>query len=265
MTQWHDRGYTLPPFHLLPLPQLEVEPLSPEDMFRTPAVNGIFEDPEDRSLLRLLPHSIHKFVCELNRAALDQRGFECDKALPLRAVLDIVLPPRRVYLDLGTKKFDSSVGWFQREYPVEFSQIYSWEMVPDLFVKPSVNFAAAEMNLTLGEAERWLNSITHFTAKVTAQADQSESDVVHFLQTHVRPEDFVVMKMDIEGEEWNIIPRLEATGAMHLIDEFFVEVHFHHPMMQPHSWGKFSHTLEETTEMVQRLRSREDLFFHYWP
>lgn len=263
--QWHDPGYALPPFDLLPLPQLEVEQLTPKHMFRVPAVKGKFKDVEDRSLLRLLPHSIHKYVCELNRAALDQRGVECDQALPLREVLDVVLPPRRVYLDLGTQAFNSSVGWFKRNYPVEFTQIYSWEVVPNLFVKPSAELAAAEMNLTLGEARRWLESITHFNAKVTAEADQSVSDVVHLLQTRVRREDFVVMKMDIEGEEWNVIPRLEATGAMHLIDEFFVEIHFHNKMMQRHHWDRFSHTLEETTEVVQRLRSREDLFFHYWP
>ena len=38
-------------------------------------------------------------------------------------------------------------------------------------------------------------------------------------------EDFVVLKLDAEGAEYDLIPSLIATGATRLIDEAFIELH----------------------------------------
>merc|ERR1712194_81991 len=47
-----------------------------------------------------------------------------------------------------------------------------------------------------------------------------------FLQMHVRENDFVVVKMDIEGSEYNILPSLISSGSLGLIDELFLEAHY---------------------------------------
>lgn len=49
----------------------------------------------------------------------------------------------------------------------------------------------------------------------------------------------MVVKMDIEGAEWDVMPGLEKTGAHELIDEMFVEIHFKHPLMSQYGWDAF--------------------------
>ena len=43
---------------------------------------------------------------------------------------------RRVYLDLGANKFATSVTWFNRMYPLDFTEIHAFEVERDLFVVP---------------------------------------------------------------------------------------------------------------------------------
>lgn len=42
---------------------------------------------------------------------------------------------------------------------------------------------------------------------------------------NLKEDDFVVMKMDIEGAEFVVIPSLIESGAACLIDEVFLECH----------------------------------------
>jgi hypothetical protein len=65
-------------------------------------------------------------------------------------------------------------------------------------------------------------------------------DFIEFLQRRVASSDFVVIKMDVEGEEWNLLPRLLQTGTAPLIDELFVECHHRETPSLPglrHSWN----------------------------
>jgi hypothetical protein len=261
--------YSIPPFSSLPLPNLEVEPLLSENMFCYPSyAQGRFDPDkvEDRSFLRLLPHSIHKHLCELNK--LNHSSGECERELPLDLTLNAMLPPRRVYLDIGANSFGSSVGWMKRNYPIDFSEIYTWEEVASEFKKPTPQDATIVYNLTADTATRWLDSITFFPTRVSAAlTDHSPGDLSHFLLTCVKRKDYCVVKMDIEGEEWNVIPRLELTSAIRRIDELMVEFHYYHPMMYANLWTRdhFSHTLEETEAFMRQLQSRDSLVFHYWP
>jgi hypothetical protein len=79
-------AYLIPHYFSLPLHKMELEPLLKENMFRSPpdaAFNGWKgETVEDRGHLKMLPHSVHKFVCELN--ALDPASRDCRDALPIR-------------------------------------------------------------------------------------------------------------------------------------------------------------------------------------
>ncbi|KAK8512135.1 hypothetical protein V6N12_031863 [Hibiscus sabdariffa] len=51
-------------------------------------------------------------------------------------------------------------------------------------------------------------------------------DFAEWLNNTVTERDFVVMKMDVEGTEFDLIPRLFETGAICLIDEIFLECHY---------------------------------------
>ncbi|KAI9100974.1 FkbM family methyltransferase [Phlyctochytrium arcticum] len=50
-----------------------------------------------------------------------------------------------------------------------------------------------------------------------------------FLIDNFAVEDYVVVKMDIEGAEYEVLPHLWNTGAYKLIDVLLVEWHPHHP------------------------------------
>ena len=50
-------------------------------------------------------------------------------------------------------------------------------------------------------------------------------DFALWLSAHVKPQDFVVVKMDIEGMEFELLPHLIQRGVAPLIDELFVECH----------------------------------------
>ncbi|CAI5525119.1 unnamed protein product [Closterium sp. Naga37s-1] len=73
----------------------------------------------------------------------------------------------------------------------------------------------------------------------------------------LKEEDSVVVKMDIEGHEWAILqhwlsnPRMAA-----IVDELFVEVHYHHPTMTEFSWTapQFNHTRHDATGLLTELR-----------
>lgn len=46
-----------------------------------------------------------------------------------------------------------------------------------------------------------------------------------FLLQNFKEEDYVVVKMDIEGAEYEVIPHLVETGAYKLVDVLMVEWH----------------------------------------
>jgi len=50
-------------------------------------------------------------------------------------------------------------------------------------------------------------------------------NLMQLLTKTVRPEDFVIVKMDVEGAEYDILPCLVDSSAIKLIDMFFLERH----------------------------------------
>eukprot|EP01062_Namystynia_karyoxenos_P039773 TRINITY_DN28929_c0_g1_i1.p1 TRINITY_DN28929_c0_g1~~TRINITY_DN28929_c0_g1_i1.p1 ORF type:complete len:435 (+),score=90.39 TRINITY_DN28929_c0_g1_i1:92-1306(+) len=50
-------------------------------------------------------------------------------------------------------------------------------------------------------------------------------DLADFILRRYRPEDFVVLKIDVEGAEHRLVPHLIRTGAVGLVDELFLECH----------------------------------------
>ena len=133
---------------------------------------------------------------------------------------------RRIYLDVGANTYESSIGgWFRATYPdgkkykvtaFEAEHVYdkTYRDHPDVEL---LHFAAATRNGTISWGIKGIDSTGGKTRKAIDMAD--------FLQRRVAASDFVVMKMDIEGAEYAVLPHLLATGAIDLVDELFVEVH----------------------------------------
>ncbi len=66
----------------------------------------------------------------------------------------------------------------------------------------------------------------------------------------------MVLKMDIEGSEWGVLPELEANGQHLQIDELFVEIHFKDPDMTQYGWDEFAaHTKQDAINMLRHWRA----------
>ena len=46
-----------------------------------------------------------------------------------------------------------------------------------------------------------------------------------FIKDKFSPEDKIVLKVDIEGGEYHLIPHLIETGAINYVDEIYMEIH----------------------------------------
>ena len=82
------------------------------------------------------------------------------------------------------------------------------------------------------------------------------------MASRLRPEDFVVVKMDVEGAEYELVPYLLRTGVLDLVDEFFVEVHteINTCCRPPHNAGR---KFEDAMRLVARLRAAS-VYAHPW-
>ncbi|CAI5519762.1 unnamed protein product [Closterium sp. Naga37s-1] len=203
----------------------------------------------------------------------------------LRANMDPSLHTRkrRVLIDLGANKFETSVTWFLRMYPLDFTEIHAVEVEIDLFQKPStppLEVPAYDINSHSrlrpfhgGPAgfPAWLMDRVHpYNFFISSQDNQQENtvNVTRWLldELQLREDDTVIVKMDTEGAEWAVlhewlaIPRMPA-----IVDELFVEVHYHHPSMEGLTWtDRFNHTLDDTTQLLTDLR-RAGFYVHPWP
>jgi len=75
----------------------------------------------------------------------------------------------------------------------------------------------------------------------------------------------VVIKMDIEGGEWELLSRMEQEGIAQLVDELFVEIHYKHPDLSSYGWDVFSsHSQEDAVALLRHWRSL-GVYAHYWP
>lgn len=154
--------------------------------------------------------------------------------------------PRRVYIDLGVNiKQANSVQEFYNAVGVE--QWASWEvhgfepnpLFADELVKHSrklgYNFHAAAASATDGNLTFYYDKQGHPQSgslqKEGRDAVAPDKTVVpavdfgKFLLRTVRPEDFVVVKMDIEGAEYGVARQLVLSEAFCLIDWFCFESH----------------------------------------
>eukprot|EP00897_Mesotaenium_endlicherianum_P001904 jgi/Mesen1/1741/ME001390S00744 len=190
---------------------------------------------------------------------------------------------RRVLLDLGANSFNTSTLWFLRWYPLEFTEIHAYEQVAGLFRKPR---ARSTKGVSLGELDKgsrmkgvaaggpplpaWLlRRITLHQAFVGTKDNPwtKTVDIMRVIKKELQltRDDTVIVKMDIEGEEWNILPKwLEDDDMLGIVDELFVEVHYTHPSMEQHHWLRFKHSREQAAELLLRMR-RKGFYVHAWP
>lgn len=139
--------------------------------------------------------------------------------------------PRRIYIDLGIKDFDSSLCWMIQHYPAKFDHVYGFECARDFSnvtallpnIERCIKGTSAEA-LGYREAKELSGSMSLYYNFVGVDDDSRTlpptvglSDF--FKREVILEDDFVVVKMDVEGMEFDLIERMLQDGTHKLVDE----------------------------------------------
>eukprot|EP00249_Psilotum_nudum_P036393 c7041_g1_i2 orf=444-944(-) len=165
-------------------------------------------------------------------------------------------------------------------YPCDFTEIHAFEARPRSWRAPKKGF---EEQFNLVEANnsirvkqkpgipQWMLDRISVHFKIVANEDDEGKgviDISRFIKDELmlKPTDTVVVKMDIEGNEWPILRRwIEDPDMPHIVDELFVEVHYAHPSMSAFDWNNFMPTTrEDAKRLLADLRWR-GFYVHAWP
>lgn len=243
-----------------------IEELEPQLNFRRPWTLGYVRDVESK--IHVLP-----YMRASQDASLRRRQ-------------------RRVYLDLGGRTFESSVKWFMHWYPLDFSEIHVFEAIPNMFKMPSFKgYGFPDLLTTIDQTSRvahwgelplpdWAISRVKLHNNFVTTEDKivpisskwyngtvRSVNITKFILDDLKltEDDAVIVKMDIEGAEWDVLPAwLNVKGMEKIIDEIWVEIHYKSRTMAKFHWMQWQHSREEAYELLQDMRKR-GFFIHPWP
>ncbi|EOY07052.1 Methyltransferases [Theobroma cacao] len=184
-----------------------------------------------------------------------KRNINNIKYLP--SMVDISFKNRYVYVDVGARSYGSSIGsWFRKQYPKQNKTFHVYAIEADKHFHKQYElkkkrvtllpYAAWVRNESLsfeingdpgqeevnelkdkGRGMGRIQPVKSRQGEFTGEVDEIQGfDFAEWLKNTVTERDFVVMKMDVEGTEFDLIPRLFETGAICLIDEIFLECHY---------------------------------------
>ncbi|KAL5574140.1 hypothetical protein UlMin_023737 [Ulmus minor] len=212
-----------------------------------------------------------------------KRNIKNIKYLP--SMVDISFKNSYVYVNVGARSYGSSVGsWFKKQYPKQnktfkFYAIEAFKTFHEEYkVKKGVTllpFVAWVKNETLSfkinlvDKGRGMGRIQPIKSKDGfdgGEVDKIQAfDFVNWLENTVSEKDFVVMKMDVEGTEFELILKLFETGAICLIDEVFLECQYNRwqrccPSVRS---SKYDKTYKQCLDLFTSLR-QSGVLIHQW-
>jgi hypothetical protein len=273
---------------------LSPDPVPPHCMQRIEPLNG-FVPLKFPTAAERCAHNVRRFFPwhhRLAAAAIDTAEAERRQSA-VRFLADVcperlLLPPpsaeagadtgrrrRKVFVDLGARHYSSSVQWFRRSYPGArdfavhaFDVASKWAFSFQFDDSATFHTAAAVWNDTGfvsfllerdtfgGVFHRNIFDAPFDLGRLLTVPAVALADVLRLVAS---PEDFVVVKMDVEGTEWMLLEHLAATGSFPLIDEMFIECH--HGEFVP-SWPS-DHSLADCHRMFNTLR-HHGVYVHEW-
>ncbi|PWA37023.1 Methyltransferase FkbM [Artemisia annua] len=233
--------------------------------------------------------SVPAFKMELIRKMEDLVLEEPVKRSPrkikyLTSIVDIDFKTRYVYIDVGAKSYGSSIGsWFKKTYPKQnkkfeifaiegnqkFHEEYksrkkvtllpyeAWVRNESLFFE--INRDPSPKNEEKGKGMGRVQSAQTSTTFVNAMNKIQGFDFAAWVKSSFTEKDFVVVKMDVEGAEFDLIKKMVETGAVCLVDEMFVECHYNR-------WKrsmKYQKRYKDCLELFSSLRDT-GIFVHQW-
>ncbi|CAK8542036.1 unnamed protein product [Lathyrus sativus] len=210
----------------------------------------------------------------------------------LSSMVDISFKNRYLYVDVGARSYGSSIGsWFRKQYPKQNKTFHVYAIEADkTFHKEYglkkgltlIPYAAWVKNQTLSfEIHRNPGEHVEVKGRGMGRIQPLESrgkefdgevekiqgfDFANWLKNTVTKNDFVVMKMDVEGTEFDLVPRLFETGAICLIDEIFLECHYNRwqRCCPGERSSKYEKTYDQCLDLFNSLRKSGILVHQWW-
>ncbi|CAI9097213.1 OLC1v1033586C1 [Oldenlandia corymbosa var. corymbosa] len=211
----------------------------------------------------------------------------------LSSMADINFKRRYVYVDVGSRSYGSSiVSWFKKQYPkqdknfdiyaieadkhfhddyknkkgVQLLPYAAWVKNESLFFEINQDHLEEE-NVVKGRGMGRIKPVQNVNGNGHHHVDEIQGfDFAEWLKSTVTERDFVVMKMDVEGTEFDLIPRLIETGAICLVDEVFLECHYNRwqKCCPGERSPKYEKTYDQCLELFTSLRQRGVLVHQWW-
>lgn len=210
----------------------------------------------------------------------------------LSSMVDISFKRRYVYVDVGARNYGSSIGsWFKKQYPKQnktfevyaieadkaFHEEYkskkgvallpyaAWVRNETLFFE--ITRDPSKKTMERGKGMGRIQQSARSSASYMLDGDKIQGfDFADWLKKTVSERDYVVVKMDVEGTEFHLIPRLIETGAMCLIDEIFLECHYNRwqRCCPGQRSVKYQKTYGQCLELFTSLRESGVLVHQWW-
>ncbi|KAK8697996.1 hypothetical protein V6N13_114128 [Hibiscus sabdariffa] len=210
----------------------------------------------------------------------------------LTSMVDISFKRKYVYIDVGARSYASSIGkWFKKQYPKQNKHFEIYAIEAD---KAFHQEYKARKSVKLLPYAAWIRNETLFfeitrdpkrksiatqrgrgmgrihpvqsSASYVEDVDRIQGlDLAEWLTNVVGERDLVVMKMDVEGAEFHLMPRLMETGAIHLIDDMFLECHYNRwqKCCPAQRSPKYHNTYSQCLDLFTSLRAT-GLLVHQW-
>jgi hypothetical protein len=164
---------------------------------------------------------------------------------------------RRVLIDVGANGFFASPKYLLDSYAPYLPFTHA------VMVEPEPHFSAS---VPPAYSRRYNISFLQIYAEV---ATGSQTDMLELLPTLVTKEDFVVLKFDVDPNRFSYGPTMEwgflfslmkNPKVAGLIDELYIELHFHFPSLY---WEHY-HSNWEALDAFRFLRD-QGMIVHSWP
>jgi len=185
---------------------------------------------------------------------------------------------KKIFIDCGANRGQSAKAWL-KHIPTE--QHHEWEihcfeaskkLYPTLERKISElqsQFNNSKKNITCHNKAVWIDNDGvqfHDMGNESSSTDARKTGInedkmktvesinlSEFIKSHSK-DDLIILKMDIEGGEYTIIPHLHETGALEYVSTGFFELHA----------AKMLGTTIETDYNILRILKENDLDSYYW-
>ena len=144
---------------------------------------------------------------------------------------------RKVFIDGGGHQA-TSLEFFLRNFPNAYQfQTHSFEINPDFekCFKPHIDYKNHffyNMAIWTEAGEIQFNKMNGESSTVSPYSYELNNATVRsidfskWLINNFQKEDYIVLKLDIEGAEFSVLPKMFADNSIDLIDELFIEFHY---------------------------------------